>query len=402
MKQDIKNLEEEIQVKQIAIKWNKEKAKSMKTTNNLLLQYEQTLKAELESRQKSYNHDQEAYEERIASYIETLQSHKEAYFQNPAAQKLLLLQAEIQEIESRIRDCDDHMMMKQKELEHLNGPPVMSYPLEKLPDSVLDQPPMAEEQPEQQREDCSIDISSIDLNQTAGSPEPTKEATTEEMNEENKVQDSISYLTAPEQTNEEQISHQQSDELDPSEELHAAAEDQELSQEEQLQLPTSPVLEAVPTDDLQGEASDAEEHQGVYDFPHTSMEANLEPLSTKETSVSSTPFTFNFTPTSSPCQGRADSKSPAFVLNLNSNDSTPAFPGFGFDMGSSQEEESSFGFSGSFFNEKKASESKPTGSNEFLFNAAEQSEDFPFAFTSKSPQSPKENSKKDFPFSFNF
>lgn len=44
-----------------------------------------------------------------------------------------------------------------------------------------------------------------------GSPEPTKETTTEEMNEENKVQDSISYLTAPEQTDEEQISHQQSD-----------------------------------------------------------------------------------------------------------------------------------------------------------------------------------------------
>lgn len=68
----------------------------------------------------------EVYEERFASYLQTLQSYKETYFQNPVAQKLLLLQAEIEKIESQIKHCDDCMMMKKKELEHLTGSPVFS------------------------------------------------------------------------------------------------------------------------------------------------------------------------------------------------------------------------------------------------------------------------------------
>ncbi|KAM4731282.1 uncharacterized protein FYW61_009357 [Anableps anableps] len=331
----IKNLEEEIRVNQSTVTRNKEKAKSMKATNNLLLQYEQTLKAELESRKNSCDHDQEVYEERFASYLQTLQSHKETYFQNPVAQKLLLLQTEIEKTESQIKDCDDCMMMKQKELEHLADPAVTSS-IEKLPDSVLGEQPTTEEQSEQIKEDCSIDISSIDLNQAA------------------------------------------------------------------VQVPTLPGPEEVQKDDLQDEAPDPEDHQGAYDFPQTSQEANLQGLSSKETSVPSTPmFAFNFSPTSSPRRG-SDSKSPAFVLNLNSNISTPGFSGFGFDDGSSLEEDSTFAFSGSFFNDKKATDAKSSSCTEFLFDQPEQSEDFQFAFTSKSPQSAKKNSKDEFPFSFNF
>ncbi|XP_047226592.1 uncharacterized protein LOC124871366 isoform X2 [Girardinichthys multiradiatus] len=401
----IKNLEEEARVKESTVTKNKEKAKRMKATNSLLLQYEQTLKAELESRKNSYNHDQEVYEDRIASCRRTLQSHKETYFQNPVAQKLLLVQAEIEETESRIKDYDDCIMMKQKELEHLAGPTVTSYAIEKLPDSVLGQQPTTEEeQYELTKEDCSINISAIDLNQAASGHEPAVEADTEEMNEENEVQDPTSYLTtAPDKTNDELWSHQQLDDECPPDELHSEAEDPEISQDKQVQLPTLPGPEDVPKVDLKDKAPDAEDHKGACDFPQKSQEANLQSLSTKETSVTSTPtFTFNFSPTSSPRRGTSDSKSPAFVLNLNSNVSTPGFSGFGFDMGSSQEEESSFAFSGSFFNEKKATDAKSSSCTEFLFDHPEQSEDFQFAFTTKSPKSAKENSKDEFPFSFNF
>ncbi|MED6285917.1 hypothetical protein CHARACLAT_000470 [Characodon lateralis] len=224
----IKNLEEEARVKESTVTKNKEKAKRMKATNSLLLQYEQTLKAELESRKNSYKHDQEVYEDRIASCRRTLQSHKETYFQNPVAQKLLLVQAEIEETESRIKDYDDCIMMKQKELEHLAGPTVTSYAIEKLPDSVLGQQPTTEEeQSELTKEDCSINISAIDLNQAASGHEPAVEADTEEMNEENKVQDPTSYLTtAPDKTNDEC----------PPDELHSEAEDPEISQEKQVSV----------------------------------------------------------------------------------------------------------------------------------------------------------------------
>ncbi|XP_023192391.1 uncharacterized protein LOC111609281 [Xiphophorus maculatus] len=188
---------------------NKEKAKSMKVTNSLLLQYEQTLKTELESRKSSYDHDQEVYEERFASYLQTLQSYKETYFQNPIAQKLLLLQAEIEKIESQIKHCDDCMMMKKKELEHLTDPDVTS--MEKLPNGVLGEHHTTEEQSEQMEEDCSIDMSYIDLNQAASDHEPAAEVNTEEMSEENELQDPTSCFTASDKSNEELWSLQLSD-----------------------------------------------------------------------------------------------------------------------------------------------------------------------------------------------
>ncbi|XP_043986686.1 protein SIX6OS1 isoform X2 [Gambusia affinis] len=397
----IKNLEEEIRVKQSTVTKNKEKAKSMKVTNSLLLQYEQTLKTELESRKSNYDHDQKVYEERLASYLQTLQSYKERYFQNPIAQKLLQLQAEIEKIESRIKHCDDCMMMKKKELEYFTDPDVTSYSMEKLPDGVLGEHHTTEEQSEQTKEDCSIDMSYIDLNQAASDHEPAAEVNTEEMSEENELPDPTSCFTTSDKSNEELWSLQLSDESGPPEEMHSEAEEPEISQEEQVQVPTLP--EEVQKDNSQDEASDAEDYQEANRFPQTSQEANLQALSSAETSVFSTPtFAFNFSPTSSPRQGTPDSKSSAFVLNLNSNVSTPGFPGFGFDVGPSQEEESSFAFSGSFFNDKKATDAKSSSTTEFLFDQPEQSEDFQFAFTSKSPQSSKKNSKDEFPFSFNF
>lgn len=126
---------------------------SMKATNSLLLQYEHTLKAELENTKASYNHDmwvqlalalnynwyfivcnnkqswlfficnptRKVYEERISSYRNIFQSHKDYYCQNPVAQKLLMLQAEKEELEFRIKACDSQITMKQMELENLTG-----------------------------------------------------------------------------------------------------------------------------------------------------------------------------------------------------------------------------------------------------------------------------------------
>lgn len=67
------------------------------------------------------NHIRNLYEERLASYRKTFESHREVYCQNPLAQKLLTLQAEKEEIESRIKACDDEITVKQKELDHLTG-----------------------------------------------------------------------------------------------------------------------------------------------------------------------------------------------------------------------------------------------------------------------------------------
>lgn len=67
------------------------------------------------------NPTREVYEERIASYRKIFRSHKEYYCQNPLAQKLLMLQAEKEEIESRIKACDDEITVKQKELDDFTG-----------------------------------------------------------------------------------------------------------------------------------------------------------------------------------------------------------------------------------------------------------------------------------------
>lgn len=65
----------------------------------------------------SCNFTRKLFEERITSYRKTYQSHKDYYCENPLAQKLLKLQAENEEIEERIKACDEQIMMKQKELD---------------------------------------------------------------------------------------------------------------------------------------------------------------------------------------------------------------------------------------------------------------------------------------------
>ncbi|XP_070770118.1 protein SIX6OS1 [Enoplosus armatus] len=421
-----KKHELEIRVKQSTLIHNKENAESMKAVHSLLLQYEQTLKEELEKRKASYSHDMEVYEERIESYKTIFQSYKEYYYQNPLAQKLLTLQAEKEEIECRIKACNDRITMKQKELEHLIGPAVNSSSTEKLPDSVSGQQPITE--PEKQLDphteedsDSSIDISSLNLNQTKilqNGHKTSVEANDEDIHQENKVQDSTACSPSPEEASNELWSCQQLDgnrifissEQRWPDVTHTEEQNQETGPEDQAleqQSTVSDIQEAVEEEmeervDIEEEqAPNKEDNEEFTAFPESSsQETNPQSSPTKMTAVPSTPtFPFDFSPGGAPHRGTSDTKSPAFLFSLNPDPSTPGFSGFEF--GSSQEEDSSFVFTGSFFNEKKTTES--SSCSEFLFGQPEQGEDFQFAFTSKSPQTTnKDNAGDDFPFSLNF
>ncbi|XP_036965497.1 protein SIX6OS1 isoform X2 [Acanthopagrus latus] len=414
-------LEEEIRLKQSTVIHNKTNAKSMKATNSLLLQYEQTLKEELESRKASYKQDVEVYEERIASYWKIFQSHKEYYCQNPLAQKLLTLQAEKDEIESRIKACDDQITVKQKELELLTA--VSSSSTEKLPDSVSGQQPITEPEkqldtPTEEISDCSVDISSLHLTQTKISQNghnTSVEENAEEINEENKDQDTVVCSPLPEKASSGGWSSQQSDDKRRQDVIHTEEQDQETKPEDQV-LEKQPIVsdmdEAMELEEMEERAAIEEEQAPTREdrigrdaFPQSSpQETNPESSTATAKNVSTTPtFPFNYSPGSSPHRGTSDTKSPAFLFSLNSDPCTPGFSGFGFDVGSSQDEDSAFAFTGSFFNEKKTTESKSSSCLEFLFGQQKQSEDFQFAFSSTSPQATnKENSGDEFPFSFNF
>ncbi|XP_035031061.1 RUN and FYVE domain-containing protein 2 [Hippoglossus stenolepis] len=412
---NIKKLEEETRGKQSTAMYNKANARSMKTTNRLLLQYEQTLKAELESRKDSFNHDTEVYEERIASYRKKFQSHQEYYLQNPTAQKLLRLQGEKEEIECRIKACDDQITMKQAELDHLTGPEVTVSSTEKLLDSVTGQQPEeeAEKQLDPQTEDCdsAIDSFCLHLNQTKmlqNGDKVSVEAGGADIPEEHKVQDTTACSTYPEEAGRELWSHQQLDEQSWTEEMQTNEQEKDTELQEQVLEQQSNVSEeeeaaedkaeeGVGTDEEQ--TSSEKDNEELVAFPQSSCEETNSQASVAKTTAapSTTAFPFNF----SPASGTSDTKSPAFLFSLNSDPSTPGFSGFGFDT--SQAEDTNFAFTGSFFNEKKTTDTKSSSGGEFLFDQSEQGEDFQFAFNFKSPQATtKEKSREDFPFSFNF
>ncbi|XP_034431146.1 RUN and FYVE domain-containing protein 2 isoform X3 [Hippoglossus hippoglossus] len=411
---NIKKLEEETRGKQSTAMYNKANARSMKTTNRLLLQYEQTLKAELESRKDSFNHDTEVYEERIASYRKKFQSHQEYYLQNPTAQKLLKLQGEKEEIECRIKACDDQITMKQAELDHLTGPEVTVSSTEKLLDSVTGQQPEeeAEKQLDPQTEDCdsAIDSFCLHLNQTKmlqNGDKVSVEAGGADIPEEHKVQDTTACSTYPEEAGRELWSHQQLDEQSWTEEMQTNEQEKDTElQEQEQQSNVSEEEEAAEDKAEEGVGTDEEQTSSEKDneelvaFPQSSCEETNSQASVAKTTAapSTTAFPFNF----SPASGTSDTKSPAFLFSLNSDPSTPGFSGFGFDT-SQAEQDTNFAFTGSFFNEKKTTDTKSSSGGEFLFDQSEQGEDFQFAFNFKSPQATtKEKSREDFPFSFNF
>ncbi|KAG8000716.1 hypothetical protein GBF38_017188 [Nibea albiflora] len=368
---DIEKLQEDIRVKQSTVIHNKENAKSMKATNGLLLQYEQRLKEELESGK--------------AGYMRDIVSGQQAI---------------------------------------------------KEPEKQLD--PHTEED-----SDSSIDISSLHLNQTEISEdgrETSVDANAEKIHKENKDQDASICSPFPGETTNKLWSSQL-DEQRCQDVVHAEEEDQETEPRDQvLDSTVSEVEEVVEQEEMEErvavdeeQAPGKEHNEELAAFPESSPQrTNPQPSPETAKAVSSTAtFPFDFSPGRSPHQGTSDTKSPAFLFSLNSEPSTPGFFGLGFDVGPSQDEvrteqkgirdeteiivfwfwnyfqvslqDSSFAFPGSFFNEKKTTESKSSSSSDFLFGQPEQSEDFQFVFNHKSPQTPnKDNTGDDFPFSFNF
>ncbi|XP_068602637.1 uncharacterized protein [Brachionichthys hirsutus] len=289
---------------------------SMRTTKERLRQYEQALKEEAESRTASYKHDMRIYGERITSYREVFRSHEDYHCQSPMAQNLLVLMADKQEIDSRIKAWDDEIARKQKELARLS-----------------------------------------------------EEAWRDERRREEQDQEGVSG----------------------DQEQRCAAE--EATEQQEMEEGA----------DLEEEEAPSKEDEGLAAFPQPlSQETKPHSPPAAVNSGPSTPgFQFSFSPNSSPQQGTSDGKRPAFAFSLNSGPSTPGFSGF--DLGSSQDEDSSFNFTGSFFNEKKNNESKSSGCPEFLFSQQEQSDDFQFAFSATSPQTTyKDNTGDEFPFSINF
>ncbi|XP_026232016.1 uncharacterized protein LOC113173014 isoform X2 [Anabas testudineus] len=401
LQRNIKKLEEETRIKQSTVKHNKANAKSMKATNSLLLQYEQMLKAELESRKASYNHDMEVYEERIISYRKIFQSHKEYYYQNPLAQKLLMLQAEKEATDCRIKICDEQITIKQKELDHLTGPAAISSSTEEPLENVSVQEPATEPEKQsdpqiQEDSDSSVDISSVHLNQTTNGHKVTVEVNAGDIHEENKLQDTSLY---PEEASNELWSCEKLDEQRQRIEIPTTEHDKETAIQDQAieQQTTSSEIDepvedegenSVSVDEAQAPSNCNNEAFAAFS-QSSSQEINQFSSPAKVTAASSTQtFSFNFSPASSPHQGTSDRKSPAFLFSLNSDSGTTGFSGFGFDMGSSQDE--------------KTTESKSSSCPGFLFAQSEQGEDFQFAFTNKSPPETNKDNRDEFPFSFNF
>ncbi|RVE58089.1 hypothetical protein OJAV_G00205800 [Oryzias javanicus] len=408
---NLKKLEEEVRVKQGTLTLTKENAKSMKETASFLLQHEQTLRAELESRKSGYDRDREIYEERISDCTKTFESYEEGYFQNPLAQKLLKLQTENEEIECRIMACDDQITMKEKELDFLTRPPMNSVSSEKTTES---QEPEQEEAESREGGDSSLDVSSLCINQKIDLQ--IEDSNAEMIDQQNKATNSPTCNSSKEKADNPLWSHPQSDDVhatsDPvrspkpsqplENDMNSKAQEEEAPQQDKEDLASD------SQNEMENKAAEDEEdppcdegHAAV--FPQASpAESNLQAFPENVAHAPPTPtFAFQFSPTSSPCQGAAERKSPAFLFPVNSNPSTPGFSGFGFD--SSQDEESSFPFSASFFNEKKTPEKKDSSCQKFLFEHPEQSGDFQFAFPDKSPQpGSKDAIGDDFPFSFNF
>ncbi|KAK7939536.1 hypothetical protein WMY93_002862 [Mugilogobius chulae] len=415
-KANIKGLEEDIKTKQNTLTQNKAIAKSMKTTNSLVLHYEQTLKAELENRKANYNRDREEYEKKIASYKSSFHSYKEYYYNNPLAQKLLGLQAENREIETKIKSSDDLITLKQEELDNLTAPVIEMSSPEKPSESE-----QLENEPEKQEEQKTMEDSSCSLQKTKEHHILSEEVCGEHVEEAQSASISCLLTEDIDVGDSQQIdgkfrglsffctrgySNTYFDfSLEPHDEETENREDpetepQDPSLEQQFTiLEIEQVMEA-EMDEGPGETQtanqEADEALTSLSQEASSQETNQPASQETKPGLATPTFPFTFSPSRSP-QNSNPSKSPAFPFNIHSEPSTPGFFGFGV-----QDEDPASPFTSSFFGEKKTTESK--SSMEFLFNQPEPSEAFQFSFNAKSPDKhcSKDKAGGDFPFSFNF
>ncbi|XP_054642317.1 uncharacterized protein LOC129187291 isoform X2 [Dunckerocampus dactyliophorus] len=402
-RKNIDNLDEDIELKQNTLKHNRAVAKSMKATQALLLQYERTLITELESVKVNYSNDKEVYAEKIASYSKLLQSHEK-----PFAQKLKAYNVDM---DSRIKACHDQVTIKAKEGGHLTDTSPSSSSSKKPADSDPEQLPTAEL--DKETENVSVDdsatvITSVSLDEIKkrwqSGPEAAADGNIEEMDTEREAQEWPS-CSADETRSNKQIVRLNPQTEESTEMHHKEAEDQETGTVSTAKK--AAVSEVVEGAEEEMEERTAEQEQDpanegngdqvtLHEVPHPPSSSAL------AGTVPVTPMLrFNFSPACSPIQETSDTKSPAFTFSLNSNPCTPGFSSFGFDVVSSCDEDLSFPFGSSVFSEKENVEPQ-SGGLDFLFKQTEQSEDFQFAFASKSPAASKAKTMDEFPFSFNF
>ncbi|XP_019896784.2 uncharacterized protein LOC105029885 [Esox lucius] len=400
VQRNIQKLEEESHHKQKMVKHLKDNSKSLKGTNSLLLHYEKTLQAELESRQDNCNQDMKVYQERIESYRKVYQQHKEQYCQNPLANNLLLIQGEKEEIERRIKAIEERIKAKEKLLQDLLG---QTLPIENPKESILGlQTETSYRQSDPPTENdlhSPLDISSLHLAQE----DKQGDGVTEE-NQEIFLRETSAFPPAQEAPNCDLWSESESM-VQTAGQVAGLEQHTGSGLEEHLNISGEGMEEVVkergtkggeeqPTSFITEEENEA---MVVAVYPRTSPKTPA-----RTPAVSSTPtFSINSTPSSSPGQpDGSTTKSPGFLFSLTSGPrpATPAFSGFdcGFEMGSAPEEDTPFSFTSSYFSSEKKSLgfSLPTGFP-FALPELEKSEDgFEFPFSSRSPNQPSASREK--------
>ncbi|XP_026866642.2 uncharacterized protein LOC113577923 isoform X2 [Electrophorus electricus] len=379
----IKKLDEGILQKQNTVKCFKESVKGLRAMSNLLLQYEKTLEAELQRRQDSCNQDMKMFQERIENYRKIFQQHKDEYCQNALAKKLLNIQADNEEIEKRIRAIEDQIIAKDKQLKALQGGRDTCDSDQTPIESQKQQEPLSVRS--SQQDDMSFDQ---DLQPQGTEAMQEDNQTNKEEKDTENVEDQADGI---DESNASQVvtigSTIWSKPDIGCEPIQGAEQKQQEQPAEEEPANTScgsdvmeEMLEMMDADGRQesGATAGMEGYsQGVACNPSSPI---------RMTAVLNTPtFSLNSSPNASPgCH--ESSEMPAFVFPVNSGPSTPAFSGFGcgFDLGSSQHEESPFTFTSSYFSNKKSLEANLPG---FLFESQSHPEvDFAFSFGSKSPQ----------------
>ncbi|CAL8265810.1 unnamed protein product [Lota lota] len=190
-------------------------------------------------------------------------------------------------------------------------------------------------------------------------------------------------------------------EEDPAGSLAREEEMEEMMEEEEEE--EQPLLVAEEEDDDVDDDNDRRDTA----LPHSFLPPKINPLSPpgRMKLVPSTPtFSINSSPSISPGRGSSHHKSPTFLFSTTSDPSTPSFPGFGFDMGSAQEENTIIMSRCSRY--CCLNHERVAAGPGFLFDETERPEgEFHFSF-SKSPGgsgSSQDKAAEDaFPFSFNY
>ncbi|XP_066541977.1 protein SIX6OS1 isoform X2 [Hoplias malabaricus] len=392
----IKKINEEILQKEKDVKSYKDNVKSLRRTNDLLLQYEKTLETELERRQDSCNQDMKMFQERLENCSKIFQQYKEEYSKNPVATKLLGIQAEKEETQNSFLIREEQIIAKEGEQYVCgSGKNVVSQEQQTLPtegSSQIQSDASFHEHLHPQcteivQDDVQIEMQEKDMEKSKDQADGCDESDASK----------VGAIGSTIWTKHEKRS-------DPL--LATDQKQQEETSDTDCCMNTSPgsdvmeeMMKGMEVEDLQDNERDPIEK--------STNEGAVPSSPVRMTAVLNTPaFSLN-SPSKSPAHQECSEKS-AFVLSMISEPATPGFHGFGceFDVESSQNEESPFTFTSTYFSDKKSPEAKLPG---FLFHESEahSEEQFEFSFGSKSPQlssftQKPEGTGEPFPFSFNF